>query len=62
MIERRMVRDNQQMRCKIVDVGRRRDGGTKYWCLAHHANATAKYGVAAEKCVRSEERRVGKEC
>jgi len=39
------------MRCKIVDVGRRRDGGTKYWCLAHHANATAKYGVAAERCV-----------
>jgi hypothetical protein len=43
------------MRCKIVDVGRRRDGGTKYWCLAHHANATAKYGVAAEKCVAADD-------
>jgi transposase-like protein len=39
------------MRCKIVAVGRRRDGGTRYWCLAHHANATAKYGVEAKKCV-----------
>lgn len=43
------------MRCKIVDVGRRRDGGTKYWCLAHHANATAKYGVAALKCVAADD-------
>jgi len=39
------------MKCKIVPVGRRRDGGTRYWCLAHHANATAKYGVPAQKCV-----------
>jgi len=39
------------MKCKIVSVGRRRDGGTRYWCLAHHANATAKYGVAAQRCV-----------
>jgi transposase-like protein len=43
--------DNSKMKCKIVPVGRRRDGGTRYWCLTHHANATAKYGVAALKCV-----------
>ncbi len=49
------LRDNGPMRCKIVDVGRRRDGGTKYWCLAHHANATAKYGVAALKCVAADD-------
>lgn len=49
------LRDNEPMRCKIVDVGRRRDGGTKYWCLAHHANATAKYGVAALKCVAADD-------
>ena len=45
------LRDNSRMACKIVAVARRRDGGTRYWCLAHHANATAKYGVAAEECV-----------
>ena len=36
--------------CKIVSVGRRRDGGTRYWCLAHRADATAKYGRRAVVC------------
>lgn len=36
--------------CEIVSVGKRRDGGTRYWCLAHKADATAKYGVEAEFC------------
>lgn len=36
--------------CNIVSVGKRRDGGTRYWCLQHKADATAKYGVAAQKC------------
>ena len=26
--------------CEIVSVGKRRDGGTRYWCLTHRANAT----------------------
>lgn len=39
------------MSCKIVLVGKRRDGGHRYWCLAHRANATAKYGIAAQACV-----------
>lgn len=43
------------MDCKIVAVGRRRDGGTRYWCLAHHANATAKYGKPAQKCVAADD-------
>lgn len=43
------------MSCKIVAVGKRRDGGTRYWCLSHHANATAKYGVAAAKCVAADD-------
>jgi len=43
------------MGCKIVEVGKRRDGGSRYWCLKHHANATAKYGVAAPKCVAAED-------
>ncbi|WP_263359646.1 hypothetical protein [Acidicapsa ligni] len=38
--------------CNIVSVGRRRDGGTRYWCLTHKADATAKYGVPAEQCKR----------
>jgi len=37
-------------RCKIVAVGKRRDGGTRYWCLTHRDNATAKYGKRAKKC------------
>lgn len=43
------------MGCKIIAVGKRRDGGTRYWCLRHHANATAKYGVAADKCVAADD-------
>ena len=43
------------MSCNIVEVGKRRDGGTRYWCLAHRANATAKYGVAAEFCVAAQD-------
>lgn len=47
------------MKCKIVSVGRRRDGGTRYWCLSHHANATAKYGVAARQCVAAHDLPIG---
>jgi hypothetical protein len=36
--------------CDITPVGKRRDGGTRYWCLAHKADATAKYGRRAKKC------------
>lgn len=36
--------------CRIVAVGKRRDGGTRYWCLEHRADATAKYGRRAAKC------------
>lgn len=41
---------NNLNNCNIVSVGKRRDGGTRYWCLQHKADATAKYGVPAEKC------------
>lgn len=50
-----LLRDNLYMSCKIIAVGKRRDGGTRYWCLGHHANATAKYGVAADKCVAADD-------
>jgi hypothetical protein len=36
--------------CHIVSVGKRRDGGTRYWCLKHKADATAKYGKPAAAC------------
>src|SRR5437899_2576650 len=38
------------MKCRIIHVGKRRDGGFRYWCLAHHADATAKYGREADAC------------
>lgn len=37
--------------CHIVEVGKRRDGGSRFWCLAHRADATAKYGKPLERCV-----------
>lgn len=40
----------QPQPCNIVDVGKRRDGGTRYWCLNHKADATAKYGKPAIEC------------
>jgi hypothetical protein len=36
--------------CDITPVGKRRDGGTRFWCLAHKADATAKYGRRAKVC------------
>ena len=36
--------------CHIVSVGKRRDGGTRYWCLKHRADATSKYGKPATVC------------
>ena len=36
--------------CEIVSVGKRRDGGTRYWCFRHKADATAKYGRPSDVC------------
>ena len=36
--------------CEVVAIEKRRDGGTRYWCHAHRADATAKGGTAARKC------------
>jgi hypothetical protein len=36
--------------CDITPVGKRRDGGTRYWCVTHKADATAKYGRRATEC------------
>jgi transposase-like protein len=37
--------------CEILNVGKRRDGGYRFWCVEHRANATAKYGKASKVCV-----------
>jgi len=36
--------------CDVIAVGKRRDGGTRYWCMLHRADATAKYGRRAATC------------
>lgn len=36
--------------CKITPIGKRRDGGIRYRCLTHKADATAKYGRPAMAC------------
>lgn len=45
--------------CEIQPVGKRRDGGTRYWCTKHRANATAKYGVQADQCVAAQDEVIG---
>lgn len=42
--------DSLVSKCRIQSVGKRRDGGTRYWCLEHRADATAKYGTRASSC------------
>jgi hypothetical protein len=37
-------------KCRILCVGKRRDGGSRYWCIEHKADATAKYGRRAASC------------
>lgn len=41
--------------CSVVAVAKRRDGGTRYWCSVHKADATAKYGKSAGKCRAADE-------
>jgi hypothetical protein len=35
--------------CDVVAIEKRRDGGTRYWCRAHRADATAKGGTMAAR-------------
>lgn len=41
--------------CHVVAAAKRRDGGTRYWCSVHRADATAKYGKPASKCRAADE-------
>lgn len=41
--------------CHVTAVAKRRDGGTRYWCSVHKADATAKYGKPARKCRAADE-------
>lgn len=36
--------------CDVVAIEKRRDGGTRYWCRTHRADATSKGGTAAACC------------
>lgn len=36
--------------CRVTPVGLRRDGRMRYWCLAHKADATGKYGRRLDAC------------
>jgi hypothetical protein len=36
--------------CDVTAMEKRRDGGTRYWCRAHRADATEKGGTPAAKC------------
>ena len=36
--------------CNIVPVGKRRNGGARYWCLNHKSDATAKFGKRSKAC------------
>ncbi len=39
-----------EVACDVVAMGKRRDGGTRYWCRAHRADATAKGGKPERRC------------
>jgi len=47
-------------KCRIVNVGKRRDGAQRFWCLQHRADATAKYGRRASRCRNFDLRPVSK--
>jgi transposase-like protein len=40
--------------CRVVSVGKRRDGSSRFWCLTHRADATEKYGMEAARCRRAD--------
>ena len=40
--------------CDVVAIEKRRDGGTRYWCRAHRADATAKGGTMAVQCRKAD--------
>lgn len=39
-----------ELACDVVAIEKRRDGKMRYWCRAHRADATAKYGKPAQRC------------
>lgn len=52
---------NAQTRCKIIPVGKRRNGSARFWCVRHHADATEKYGLPAKKCQNSKSKLIDPE-
>lgn len=49
------------MACEIVNVGKRRDGGIRYWCMTHRANATAKFGKPLARCIAADDEPIREE-
>lgn len=40
----------KQSDCDIRPAGKRRDGKPRFWCHAHQASGTGKYGIRLERC------------
>lgn len=36
--------------CSIVTVGKQRNGKPRFWCTAHQASGTGKYGRRLDRC------------
>ena len=50
MVAKKRNASGTRVPCDIVAIEKRRDGGTRFWCHAHRADATSKYGKPAQKC------------
>jgi hypothetical protein len=47
--------------CRIMPVGRRRNGHMRYWCIAHKADATGKHGQILARCRGADTRPISTE-
>jgi hypothetical protein len=45
-----------QTLCEIVQVGKRRNGSPRFWCIRHQTDATEKYGHPAKRCRNAKNR------
>ena len=45
--------DAARAQCQIRDVGKARSGHSRFWCVAHGANATGRYGACLSQCERA---------
>lgn len=45
-----MKADKRVSRCEISEVGKSRNGTSRWWCTRHKAPATGRYGIRLEQC------------